>query len=174
PGPIDDVHDLIDILVRPGLFLREPLVRLGPGDDATALQLLVNSSPGGILHRRGPAHGPAGTVAGGAERLLHAAGLADEHPARPAHVAGDDHRLADLAVQRRDLRVVGREGPRRALAVHPDALLLAADGALLELGDVVADVVDEVHLQLLPAAAEDVGEDLAGLVHEQLPVAPGE
>ena len=67
-----------------------------------------------------------------------------------------------------------REGPRRPLAVDPDLLLLAVDRVLLELGDVVAHVVDQVHLQLLPRLAEDLGEHLAGLLHQQLAVAPGE
>ena len=106
--------------------------------------------PRGVLDRGGAAHRPAGAVAGRAERLLHAARLADQHPARPAHVAGDDHRLADLAVQRRHLRMARRERPRRPLAMDPDLLLDAVDRVLLELGDVVAHVVDQVHLQLLP------------------------
>src|ERR1051326_7462648 len=56
------------------------------------------------------------------------------------------------------------------LAVDPDALLLAGDRVLLELGDVVADVVDEVHLHFLPALAKDISEHLAGLLHEELAV----
>ena len=35
-------------------------------------------------------------------------------------------------------------------------------------------VVDEVHPQGFPRLPEDLGEDLASLPHEQLPVAPGE
>ena len=58
--------------------------------------------------------------------------------------------------------------------MDPDLLALAVDGVLLELGDVMADVVDQVHLQFLPRAAKDLGEHFAGLLHQQLPVAPGE
>src|SRR5262249_36868846 len=173
-GPVDHVHDVINVLVRLGLLLREALAALGAGDDAAGLQFLVDAAAAGVLDRRRPAHGPARAVAGRAEGALHAARLADQHPPRPPHVAGDYDRLADLAVRRGALRVARREGPRRPLAVDPEALLLAANLVLLELGDVVADVVDQVHLQLLPRAAEDVGEDLAGLLHEQLAVAPGE
>src|SRR5262249_33713219 len=64
--------------------------------------------------------------------------------------------------------------PRRALAVDPQLPLLAAGRVLLELGDVVGYVVDQVHLQLLPRPAEDLREHLAGLLHQQLAVAPGE
>src|SRR5207237_9047327 len=82
-------------------------------------------------------------------------------------------RLSDRAVKSWNLRVMGRERPCRALAMDPDPLALAADGVLLELGDVVADVINQVHLQLLPRAAEDFREDLAGLMRQALPVAPG-
>src|SRR5439155_24254917 len=101
------------------------------------------------------------------ESLFHTPLLTHQHPTRPTHVAGDDHRLADRAVKSRDLRVMGRERPCRALAMDPDPLALAADGVLLELGDVVADVINQVHLQLLPRAAENFREDLAGLMHEE-------
>ena len=67
-----------------------------------------------------------------------------------------------------------RERPRRPLAVDPDLLALAVDLMLFELGDVVADVIDQVHLQFLPRPAEDAREHFAGLLHEELAVAPGE
>src|SRR5207247_1772150 len=125
-----------------GLLFRETLPRPRTRNYAAGLQFFVDPPPPRILDGRGARHGPAGAVAGGAERLLHAAGLADQYPAGPAHVAGGDDRLADGPVQRRHLRVARRERPRRPLAVHPHLLQLAADGVLLELGDVVADVVD--------------------------------
>ena len=76
--------------------------------------------------------------------------LADKHPTGPAHVAGNNHGLADLAIAAGNLRMVRWKGACGAFAVDPDALALTADGMLLELGDVVADIVHEVHLQLLP------------------------
>ncbi len=88
-------------------------------------QLLVDAAACGVLDRGGAAHHAAGAVAGGAERLLHAARLADQHPTRPAHVAGNDDRLADLAISGRHLGMAGRKGPRRPLAVHPHPLALA-------------------------------------------------
>src|SRR5690349_20353034 len=102
-------------------------------------------------------------MAGRSKGLVHAALLADKHPAGPAHVAWNDHGLADFAVAAGNFRMVGRKGARGAFAVHPDALALVADRVLFEFGDVVADIVHEVHLQLLPGPAEDRGEDFAGL-----------
>src|SRR5205807_7114788 len=96
----------------------------------------------GVLDSGSAAHGPAGAVARRAERAGHAAGLSHQHPARPPHVAGNNDRLPDRAVLRRHLGMAGRKSARGALAVHPNALLLALDRVLLELGDVVADVVD--------------------------------
>src|SRR5262249_25517052 len=130
PRLVDDLDHVVHVLVRLGLLLREPPAALGPGDDALGLQLLVDLAAAGLGDGGGAAHGPAGAVAGGAERPLHAARLAHQHPAGPAHVAGDDDRLADLAVHRRHLRVVRREGPRRPLAVDPDLFLLAVDRVL--------------------------------------------
>src|SRR5262249_11372019 len=173
PRPMNHIDHLVHILVRLRLFLRESLAALRPRNDAASLQFLVDAPPARVLHRCGSAHRPACSVARRAERPLHAARLTDQHPTRPAHVAGNDHWLADLAVHRRQFRMARRECSRRSLPVDPHPLGLAADGMLLELGDVVTDVVDQVHLQRLPLLAEDVLEDLAGLLHQQLPVAPG-
>ena len=44
---------------------------------------------------------------------------------------------------------------------------------LLELGDVVGDVVNQLHPELFPRLAEEPREDLARLVSQELAVAPG-
>src|SRR5207245_1583817 len=51
PRVMDDFHDVIDILVRLGLFLREADAALGAGDDAARLQFLVDAPAGGVLDR---------------------------------------------------------------------------------------------------------------------------
>src|SRR5262249_7041303 len=127
PSAMNDIDDVIDVLVRVRLLFREATAALRPRDDATRLQLLVDASAAGVLDRGSSAHLSPGAVAGRAERLLHAARLADQDPARSAHVARDDYRLADLLIHRRHLRVLRRKRPRRALAVHPQLLPLAAD-----------------------------------------------
>src|SRR5687768_2644357 len=68
----------------------------------------------------------------------------------------------------------GWEGARRPLAMHPDFLFDAVDHVFFKLRDVMANIIDKVHLQLLPRSAEDVREDLARLPHEELAIAPGE
>src|SRR5689334_21220859 len=89
-GLVDDLDDLVDVLVGGGLFLGESLVAPGAGDDADRVKLLVDPTARGELDGRGAAHHPPGTVAGGAERLRHAAGLAGEDPARGPHAPRDD------------------------------------------------------------------------------------
>src|SRR5207244_4041878 len=123
---------------------------------------------------RGAAHGPAGAVAGRAEGLFHAPRLAYQDPARPAHVPGDDDRLADLGIEPGNLGMLRRKGARGALAVHPDLLRLGADPVLFELGDVVAHVIDQAHVHGLPGLAEDLGEYFPRLLHQELAIAPGE
>ena len=54
-------------------------------------------------------------MAGGAERLEHAALGAGEDVAAGAHGAADQHRLARQLVVHRDHRMVRRKRPRRAL-----------------------------------------------------------
>jgi hypothetical protein len=71
-GGIHDIDNVIDILVRLGLLLREALAALAARDDAAGFQFLVDAPAGGFFDGGGAAHGPAGAVAGGAERLLHA------------------------------------------------------------------------------------------------------
>src|SRR5262249_39431252 len=84
-GAVHHIDHLIDVLVRLGLLLRQPLAALSAGDDPARLQLLVDPPARRILDRGGAAHGPARAVAGGAEGLLHAPPLADQHPPRPPH-----------------------------------------------------------------------------------------
>jgi hypothetical protein len=42
PNFVDDIDDIVNVLVRCGLFLSESLVASGPGDDADRIQLLVD------------------------------------------------------------------------------------------------------------------------------------
>ena len=144
---------------------------MGHGDHAAGFEFLVNAPLAGLGDGGRPAHGPSGPVAGRAERALHAAGLADENPRRPAHVPGDDDRLADFLVYGRQFLVPGREGPRRPFAVDPELLGLPVNGVFFQLGDVVGHVVQEFHAQVFPRLAEHAGEHLARLLHQQLPVA---
>src|SRR5438093_12920743 len=71
PRRVNHVHDVVHVLVRPGLLLREAAEALGAGDDAARLQLAVDPLAARELHRGGAAQGPAGPVAGGPNGLLH-------------------------------------------------------------------------------------------------------
>src|SRR5262249_55570825 len=155
-------------------LLRESLTALGAGDDAAGFQFLVDPPAGGFFHCGGSAHGAAGAVTGGAKGLLHASRLANEYPARAAPVARDDDWPADPAVNGWNLGVARREGACGPLAVDPDLLRVTADRVLFELGDVVADVIEQIHLHGLPSLPEHLGEHFARLLHEKLAIAPGE
>src|SRR5262245_35476081 len=96
---VNDVDDIVHVLVRARLFLGQALLGLSASDDASGLQLLVDATTGGVLDGGGAAHGAAGAVTRGTERLLHAAGLTDQHPASASHVPGNDNRLTNLAIQ---------------------------------------------------------------------------
>ncbi len=88
--------------------------------------------------------------------------------ARP--IAWDDDRLADL--RPRAGTSAWPAGKRVApLPMHPHAFFLPPMG-LLELGDVMADIVDQVHA--IPATIGQLGANTSALLHPWLPVAPGE
>src|SRR5438552_19199029 len=70
--------------------------------------------------------------------------------------------------------MAGWKGACRSLAVYPDLFRLVTDRVLLEFGDVVAHVVDQVHLHGLPRLAEDLGEYITRLLHQKLAIAPRE
>jgi len=53
-----------------------------------------------------------------------------------------------------------RKSARRAFSVHQQSFLLAVDHVLLDLGDVVRDVVDEMHVQVVRRAVEHFAERL--------------
>jgi len=57
-------------------------------------------------------------------------------------------------------RMVWRKRPRRALPVHEKRLLFAVHHVLLHLGDVVRDVVDDMHVQVIWGCVEDFRERL--------------
>lgn len=128
-GAVDDIDDEIDVFVSVGLLFGEAFPASGAGDDAFGGEFLVDAAALSVLDGGGAAHDAAGSVAGRAKGLLHAAGLAGEDPARAAHVAGNDHRLADAAIHRGDFGMVGREGSpgarRLASADSPTPLCIA-------------------------------------------------
>ena len=113
-------------------------------------------------------------MAGRTEGLGHRARGAEEEEGVAAHVAGDDDRLPERAEMRGERRMARAEGARRALAVHAHALPPAVDRVLLELGDVVADVVDEPEAQRGGPEAEGGREGPLGEAAHHLPVRPGE
>src|SRR3989454_12716271 len=75
---------------------------------------------------------------------------------------------------RGERRMARAEGARRALAVHAHAPVPAVDRVLLELGDVVADVVDEPEAERGGAEAERGREGTLGEAAHHLPGRPGE
>src|SRR5271166_4573368 len=114
-------------------------------------------------------------MAGGTEGVLHRSWLTDQDPACRSHAAGDEHGLTDPGIGSGDLGMAGGKRSRRPLTMHANLRAPAlADVVILELGDVMGDVVNEVHPELLPGLAENPRKDLTRLVSQELAVAPGE
>ena len=60
-----------------------------------------------------------------------------------------------------DQRVVRREGARGALAVNEQRHRLSVDHVLLDLGDVMTHIVDNVHVEIIGTHFEHFAEGLA-------------
>ena len=108
------------------------------------------------------------------ERLRVRALGPDEHIGVTRHVPRDQHRLADVAVGRRHVRMAGREGSRGSLPMYTKTALTSLDPVGLPLRVVVGDVVDEPKSEILPRASEDPAERLAHAVRHHLPIGEGE
>lgn len=83
-----------------------------------------------------------------------------------AHRPGDEDGLAEWPEVVGELGVAGRQGTGGALAVHAQEPRLPVDVVVLELGQVVRDVVEQVEL----GVTERGGERLAGGDGEELAV----
>lgn len=59
-----------------------------------------------------------------------------------------------------------RERPGGPFAVDQQSLLLPVDHVLLHFGDIVRNVVDDVHVQVVRRAAEHFGEGLKNKVRQ--------
>src|SRR5581483_2832140 len=168
------IHDVADVLVRARRLLGGDARRGGLDEDALLLQSLEHVLPlphGGGL--RAGEHAP-GAVAAGAEGLRMRALGAGQHVGGGAHVAGDEDGLADAAVVAGHVGVARGEAARGALAVDVHLAALAVHDVLLQLGDVVAHVVEDVHAHALGVAAEHLAERLARPVGDELAVGPCE
>src|SRR4029077_17666162 len=118
----DDVDDMIDVLVRRGLFLGQAVLAPRAGDDTDRFELLVDAPPRGEFDRSGAAHHPPRSVAGRSERVLHTAGLSGQDPAACTHAPWNNNGLTDRSVNRWNLGMTRRERAGRPLAVYADLL----------------------------------------------------
>ena len=132
--------------------------------DAPRGELAAKLRPRDQLLRGGPAEPAPRAVADGAERALHRPRLAREDEARRAHAAGDEDRLADGAIDRRQVGMSGAEGPGRALAVNEKPPLGPRDLVPFLLAGVVRDVEQDGENRLgentLELAPFQIGENL--------------
>jgi hypothetical protein len=125
-----------------------------------------------MLDRSRATHLPSGAVTTTPKGVRHAPVLTGQHPTRSPHISWDEYRLADLTVAVGHFGVSGWKCSRGSFAVHPNLAIHAACVVTFELGNVMSDIVDQVHLHLFPVSSEYRFKRLAGLPHEQLPIAP--
>mmetsp|Transcript_22187 Transcript_22187/g.66393 ORF Transcript_22187/g.66393 Transcript_22187/m.66393 type:complete len:255 (+) Transcript_22187:57-821(+) len=171
-GIVASLHNLGHVLVTLWSLLHDELGRRYPDRDAHVLQALEHVAVVQVVPRLVPAEGSARAVAGAAERVAHALVSACQDVGARAHGPTDDHWLPSQLVIDRDERVVRRECACGAFPVHEQLLAVPIDHVLLDLGDVVRDVVDDVHVQVFRRLVEHLGECLPGQKGHRRPVHP--
>ena len=108
-----------------------------------------------------------------AERVCHRLIRADQHVRTAPHVARNQDGLADGLIRRRHAGMLRRKRPRRALAVNAELALFAVNQVRLELGDIVRDIVNQVHLQFARRFLQDMFKRFAHPMRDDLPVGKG-
>src|SRR5437867_5227361 len=169
-----DSDDIFHVLIRPRGFLDDPGTRCRPQIDPPLLE--GSDDLVRIVRSRGSlaGHLAACAVAARTEGAIHRGRLADEDEGAGAHDPRDQDGLADVFVLGGRLRMSGGERPGRALAVHDDLLAHAVHRVLFHLPDVVTDVVDDPHAEVIGGSPEHIGEGVPHAERNQLSVVPRE
>src|SRR5262245_1798547 len=137
------VYDGMDILVSLGhLFSDGPASGRHEGDAELAHLPEQVASPG-LFERLGPALDAPGPVATAAEGFIHGLLGSCQDVRTGSHVARDQHGLTHGLVCRRKVGRMRRKRPGRPFAMHTDRLFFAVDDVTLELGHVVAYIIDQ-------------------------------
>src|SRR5215216_6310405 len=97
-------------------------------------------------------------MAGGTERTRHAVLGADQYPRCSTHRPGDNHRLADLLIFRRQSRRTRPECPRRTLTMDTHFDLFAIHRMGFKLAHVMSDIVDLMQVPVTCAGCERLFE----------------
>lgn len=168
------VHHIVHVLVGRRRLLHHQLRRGHPDGDALLLELLEHIGVVQVAATLRSAQGPAGTVTGGAKRLLHALLGTGQHPAIGTHRAADQHRLSGDLVVHRYQRVVWWKRTSGAFTMNQQLSRSAVHHVLLDFGHVVADVVDHLHVQIVRCGLEHLRERLPGQEGHRAAIHPGE
>mmetsp|Transcript_77608 Transcript_77608/g.179980 ORF Transcript_77608/g.179980 Transcript_77608/m.179980 type:complete len:207 (+) Transcript_77608:250-870(+) len=155
------LHHLSDVLVALRRLLHDQLWRGHTNGDAHVLQALQHVPVLQVVARLVAAQRPASPVASAAKGLHHPLISAREHVGAGAHGTPDDDRLARELVVHRDEWVMRRERPCGALSMNQQLQASPVNHVFLDLGNVVRDVVDDVHVQVLRRLVEHFGKSLA-------------
>src|SRR5581483_1326838 len=168
---VNHLDHFVHVFIRFGHLLEDAITGFAFDDNTLLFQLLLDLPRVASPFRRRPAEQPARSVTDAAESLPHRAFRPHQHPGRCAHATRDEHRLPDRAVRLRDLAVARRVSAGCALPMHQHVALLAVYLVALLLGDIVADVVDQIETAITP---KNFQERMAQRVHDSLTVRPSE
>mmetsp|Transcript_94914 Transcript_94914/g.226019 ORF Transcript_94914/g.226019 Transcript_94914/m.226019 type:complete len:221 (-) Transcript_94914:688-1350(-) len=112
-------------------------------------------------------------MAGAAKCFSHAFVGTSQHVRAGSHGASDDDGLAGQLIIHRNQWVVRRKGSGGAFSVHQQLLALAIYEMFFHLGDIVGDIVNNMHIQIFRRLIEDLGESLACQESHRRAVHPG-
>ncbi len=113
-------------------------------------------------------------MAGAAEGIAKGLLSSHQHVGIPSHISRDQNWLPDFPVTLGYVIMAWGESTGSPLSMNANPLLASIDLVVLEFGDVMADVVDEIQLESLGAHPHHPLKGFPDPVGNHLPVSKGE
>jgi hypothetical protein len=140
---LTDPGHLVHVLIRIVGLLREETDRSGAHRDPPGFQFVLDLAAMADLEGGVAAHHPARTVSGGIEGGV--VRNTSQHPGRGSHRTWEKDRLTYRLQIFGQVGMTGSKSTGSPLAVDTEKTILPIDLVSFEFGQVVGDVVDQIH-----------------------------
>src|SRR6266700_5564165 len=152
------LYDSIHILVGLGCLLSDHFHACGSNYESTVLQgsFEFGSTPFSFSGRTG--HESTRAMRSSPEAQFHGPRGTNQDPAARSHTSRDQNGLTNLSVFGRNVRMSRWEGSGRPFSMHDDLCQFSVDLVGLYLSYIVADIVDDLHVQRVWGSLEHLLE----------------
>jgi hypothetical protein len=167
------IYDVSHILVCLWHLLSYGGATGGHDDYAMSLHLFKERSSTRLAFGLATAETPARTMTGRAKGLVIGSLGTNQDIRVSPHIPRNQDGLANITICLGCLRVAGRISPGSSFSMHAKTALPTVDLESLELGDVVADVVDDIEPDRCWSQSKDCPKGLSDPVRHNLSVREG-